>query len=277
MEENMKIFKLVLVLLLSIYLNSCGLFGKTSDQSQTSNNKKVRYNSKKWKKLPKVLDFYDEVKTVKTEFKVEQYADGEVVDVTKGEYLYSRGESKWIYKKDGKISRTIECYVDKVKIIIPGKKRKRGRRRRKKHKEKVIEIEAKYACLLQALVHYSGEVKKNRLNWGGKIYIVNEFSFKKREIQKVTLVKSDGATMVYTFTNIEFTPLDGEKLPFNEKKEEPVKPIKAVKKVDVKKKPVNGKDNKSKKVKPVKTVKTVKKPVKIDKKKELSDDEEPPM
>jgi len=181
-----------------------------------------------WKALPGVLDFYDEVKKVQANFKLETFTNGELSSEVSGTYAYSKGESVWHYKgTDGSLQRIVECYVDRAAVKAP----KAAKRRRRRHRHKkaapvfavVAEHQAKYPCVLQALVHYSGAIRRNRLDHDGKVYLVNKFDESRRQITKITMVKGT-VTMVYSFANIVFIPMDGMKLPWDKPKPVAVTP-----------------------------------------------------
>jgi len=259
-------------------LSSCSLFKK--DNGNTTGTKKTNHNSNlKWKGLSDVLDFYDEVKSVKSDFKLETYIDGSV-SISSGTYEYIKGESKWFYtNEEGKVGRIVECFVDKAVVKQPAKRRRRRRRRRrsKSSKESKMEViatvDAKYPCVLQALIHYSGALNRNRLDREGKIFLVNTFDKEKRRIKKVTMVKN-GKTLVYTFSNFKFTPMDGEVLPWNKKPEvkKPVTNTKDIKKAADKEIPDAAKKPVEKKKPDVKKPVEKKKPIDVS-----ADDETPPM
>ncbi|MDA3863151.1 MAG: hypothetical protein PF689_04700 [Deltaproteobacteria bacterium] len=191
--------KILFFMIILLNFSSCSLL-KSKNQNTTRKQTSVQDN--KWRVLGKVLDFYDEVKMVRADFKLEVFANNIKQVTSYGKYVYSRGQSKYLYVKDDKPSKVIECYVDKAVVKAPGENGKI-----------LAEKKAKYPCLLQSLVHYSGAVKKNRLDHEDKVYMVREFDFEKRQIKKVTLVRGN-STLVYNFTNIEFTPFEGQELPW---------------------------------------------------------------
>ncbi|MBU1535376.1 hypothetical protein KKF84_08645, partial [Myxococcota bacterium] len=206
---------LLIVCISVAMLSACALF-KNEKPTNSANQKDDAVPASKWKSLPGVLDFYDEVKKVQADFKLETFANGELASEVSGKYKYSKGESVWQYMgSGGSLQRIVECFVDRAVVKAPVVKK---RRHRKKSTEPpfavVAEHQAKYPCVLQALVHYSGAIKRNRLDHDGKVYIVNGFDDEKRQIQKVTMVKGT-VTMVYHFGKIVFTPMEGMKLPWD--------------------------------------------------------------
>jgi hypothetical protein len=268
-----------------LIVTGCSLLGKKDDTTK-SGATNTPENAAKWKTLPDVLDFYDEVKKINSDFKLEIFSGAGEPATFSGKYEYVRGESKWTYLgPDGKLNRIIECFVDRVVIKVPKTKTKtkrRRRRRRRKPKTKLVvdaEHKAKYPCVIQALVHYSGALNRNRLDHDNKIFLVNKFNDEKKLINKVTLVKGRD-TMVYSFSNIEFQLMEGQTFPGS-------KPEPEVKKVDVKKtvtkkpsdKKVDVKKPSDKKAEVKKDPKVVKPPVKKTTPKEEagSDDETPPV
>ncbi|MBN2724590.1 MAG: hypothetical protein JXR95_11015 [Deltaproteobacteria bacterium] len=212
-------------------------------------------SSGKWAGLSKVLDYYDEVMKVESDFSLEAMAGGKVTAREEGKYSYSKGQSRWEYYSNGNsnnIHKIIECYADKVVV-------KKIVGRRKKREKIVQEVEGKFPCLIQSLVHYSGALKKNILNREDKTYVVNEIDRDSRKISRVSYLRG-GAVVVYKFSNIQFTPMPGSK-PLEVKKTE--KP--AVEVV------VKNNSGKSKNVEPAKEVK--KPAVKTGNR----DEEEPPL
>ncbi|MGM0597667.1 MAG: hypothetical protein ACQES9_11575 [Myxococcota bacterium] len=191
--------KILFFMIILLNLSSCSFF-KSEKQNTTGKKEKVQNN--KWRGLGEVLDFYDEVKMIRADFKLEVFVNNIKKETSYGKYVYSRGQSKYLYVKNDKPSKVIECYVDKAVVKAPGE-----------NGNILAEKKAKYPCLLQSLVHYSGAVKNNRLEHEDRIYMVKEFDYEKKQINKVTLVRGD-STLVYTFSNIEFTPFEGQTLPW---------------------------------------------------------------
>ncbi len=190
-----------------LLLTSCSLFQKKQGNT-TKNNESANAaaDAAKWSALPGVLDFYDEVQMVQADFTLTIYSGGALASEKKGKYEYKKGESVWRYLNGAdQLQRQVECFIDKALVKVPQGGRGTSMKIVGSH-------EAKYPCVLQALVHYSGALKRNRLDHDGKVFIVNRYLKHRRQIRKVTMVKG-GTTMVYLFSGIRFIPMPGQKLP----------------------------------------------------------------
>lgn len=157
-----------------------------------------------------ILDHYDEVFKVTSEFQLDVFVDGGVVESSTGRHEYSRGEEKWFYMQDGAVVKIVECYVDRALVRVPhahlSKQRKKEKGKGKKDEsvfDVVSEYQAKYPCAMQALVRYNSELKGNKLEHDGKVYVVNAVDEEARTVTKVSLHK-DNRIQVYTFSNIRF-------------------------------------------------------------------------
>ncbi len=155
----------------------------------------------KWKRLVEILDHYDEMKMVTSEFESRAFMPDGTIKVEEGRHVYSKGRSQWVYfDTKGRRIREINCYEDKVVV-----KMFKYRRRRKEPKIKTVEIPARYTCALQALIHYTGALDKNRLEKGDKVIIVHDFDPEKGIIRKITLVKNNISTEIL-FKNVSLVP-----------------------------------------------------------------------
>lgn len=163
--------------------------------------------SQQWSKLGEILDHYDEVAKITSEFHLDVFVDGAVVESSAGRHEYTRGEEKWFYLKDGELEKTVECHVDKAVVRVPLAKQPK-----KKGKKPVAEgpdadivsvYESKYPCAVQALVRYSSTLQGNKLVHDGKTYVVNSFDDAAKAIRKISMHK-DNRILVYTFSNVKF-------------------------------------------------------------------------
>ena len=151
----------------------------------------------RWKRLVEILDHYDEVRMVTSDFESRAFLPDGTVKVETGKHVYSKGRSQWVYFDDkGRRVREINCYEDRVEVRLF---KYRGRRRKPKVTTK--EFPGRYTCALQALVHYTGALQKNRLKKDDKTIIVHDFDSEEGIIRKITLVKNNISTEI-VFRNV---------------------------------------------------------------------------
>lgn len=176
-----------------------------------------------------ILDHYDDVFKVTSEFQLDVFVDGGVVESSTGRHEYSRGEEKWLYMKNGEVVKIVECYVDRALVRVPHAKSSTQRKKGKEKKDEsvfdvVSEYQAKYPCAMQALVRYNSELKGNKLEHDGKVYVVNAVDEEARTVTKVSLHKNN-RIQVYTFSNIRFEePLTEEPASETPAKTDPQEP-----------------------------------------------------
>ncbi len=163
--------------------------------------------NQQWSKLGEILDHYDEVAKITSEFHLDVFVDGAVVESSEGRHEYARGEEKWFYLKNGELEKTVECFVDKAVVRVPLAKQPK-----KKGKKPVADgpdadivsvYESKYPCAVQALVRYSSTLQGNKLTHDGKNYVVNAFDETAKTIRKISMHK-DNRILVYTFSDVKF-------------------------------------------------------------------------
>jgi hypothetical protein len=164
--------------------------------------------SQQWSKLGEILDHYDEVARITSEFHLDVFVDGAVVESSEGRHEYTRGEEKWSYLKGGELEKTVECFVDKAVVRVPLSKQPKKKGKRKPvadgpDADIVSVYESKYPCAVQALVRYSSTLQGNKLTHDGKNYVVNSFDETARTIRKISMHK-DNRILVYSFSNIQF-------------------------------------------------------------------------
>ncbi len=170
-----------------------------------------------WAQLGDILDHYDESAKITADFIHDVFVDGTVQETSSGRHEYSRGEEKWFYLKDGELQRTVECFVDKAVVRVPLDKqpRKKGKKRPKANDpdaEIVAVHEANYPCAMQALVRYHSQLKGNKLEHDGKVFVVNSFDVEKKVIRKISMHR-DNRIQVYTFSNIQMHEFQPEAVP----------------------------------------------------------------
>lgn len=195
-------------------ISACNLSGKktTSDSSSDNQNKPSKPASNQGISLSKILDFYDEVQSVESKFQTEIIVNGTSQGMSEGSYTYNRGSSRWVYYKNDKVLRIVECEPDRAIVKVPVKS--------KKNPEKIVqEKKSKFPCVMQAIVHYSGAFSGNTLTRKENIYSVDKYDASVRHIIQVTHKKGD-MTIIYKFMDIKFTPMPGKSLPAPVKTEE---------------------------------------------------------
>ena len=181
--------------------------GNASDDSDPGNPQ--------WIRLAEVLDAYDEAAKITSEFQLDVFVDGAVVDSSSGRHEYTRGEEKWFYLKNGELEKTVECHVDKAVVRVPLDKQPKPKKGKKKVKSDdpdadIVSIyQSKYPCALQALVRYNSELKGNKLTHDGKVYVVNSFDADKKTISKISMHK-DNRIIVYSFTGFKLEQFQPE-------------------------------------------------------------------
>ncbi|MBU1219577.1 hypothetical protein KKF34_17665 [Myxococcota bacterium] len=195
-------------------MSACNLPGKktTSESSTNDQSKPSNQTPNQGISLSKILDFYDEVQSVESKFQTEIIVDGNSQGTSEGTYTYNRGSSRWVYYKNDKVIRIVECEPDRAIVKVPVKS--------KKNPEKIVqEKKSKFPCVMQAIVHYSGAFSGNTLTRKENIYTVDKHDAAARHIIQVTHKKS-GMTIIYKFLDIKFTPMPGKSLPAPVKTEE---------------------------------------------------------
>ncbi len=183
-----------------------------------------------WSKLGEILDHYDEVYKITSEFHLDVFVDGAVVESSAGKHEYVRGEEKWFYMKGGELEKTVECFVDKAVVRIPLAKqpKKKGKKPAAEGPDAdiVSVYESKYPCAVQALVRYSSTLQGNKLTHDGKTYVVNSFDADARTVGKISMHK-DNRILVYSFTNVKFEDAAPEEPAGPAPAEEPADPTPA--------------------------------------------------
>ena len=179
-----------------------------------------------WSKLGEILDHYDEVYKIKSEFHLDVFVDGVVVEASSGLHEYVRGEEKWFYMKGQELEKTIECYVDKAVVRVPLSKqpKKKGKKPVEGPDADIVSVyESKYPCAVQALVRYSSTLQGNKLTHDGKTFVVNSFDEAAKTISKISMHK-DNRILVYSFSNVKFEDAPAEEPAKPEPAEEPATP-----------------------------------------------------
>jgi len=195
-----------------------------------------------WSKLGEILDHYDEVAKITSEFHLDVFVDGAVVESSAGKHEYVRGEEKWFYMKGGELEKTVECFVDKAVVRVPLDKqpKKKGKKPAAApgpDADIVSVYESKYPCAVQALVRYSSTLQGNKLLHDGKTYVVNSFDADARTVGKISMHK-DNRILVYTFMNVKFEEAAPEEPAEPAPSEEPAEPAPAEAPVESGPKPV---------------------------------------
>ncbi len=199
-----------MVLLLSLFLLLPAACNRTKTTPVKNQHVEETPSGENISRIAGILDHYDEVFKVVSDFHLDVFVDGAVAKSSSGRHEYSRGEEKWFYLQDGEVVKTVECYVDRAVVRIPPSKQPQPKGKGKKGKAEsapqtdvVAEYQAKYPCAIQALVRYNAELKGNKLEHDGKMYVVNAVDEQARTVTKVSLHKGN-EVQVYTFSNIRF-------------------------------------------------------------------------
>jgi len=183
-----------------------------------------------WSKLGEILDHYDEAYKITSEFHLDVFVDGSVVEASTGKHEYVRGEEKWFYMKGGELQKTVECYVDKAVVRVPLALQPKVKGKKPKAAGPDADIvsvyESKYPCAVQALVRYSSTLQGNKLNHDGKVYVVNSFNEEAKTISKISMHK-DNRILVYTFSDVKFEAAPPEEPAKPQPTEEPTDPAPA--------------------------------------------------
>jgi len=186
--------------------------------------------SHQWSKLGEILDHYDEIYKITSEFHLDVFVDGAVVEASSGKHEYARGEEKWLYMKGGELEKTVECYVDKAVVRVPLSRQPKAKGKKPTaapgpDADIVSVYESKYPCAVQALVRYSSTLQGNKLNHDGKVYVVNSFDTEAKTIGKISMHK-DNRILVYTFSDVKFEAAPPEE-PVKPESTEPAEPAPA--------------------------------------------------
>lgn len=198
-----------LVLALSLFLTMPAACNRSKTTPVKNHGAEETPSNESISRIAGILDHYDEIFKVTSDFHLDVFVDGAVAESSSGRHEYSRGEEKWFYLQNGEVVKIVECYVDRAVVRVPPSKQASGKPGKKKAKENapasdvVSEYQAKYPCAIQALVRYNAEIKGNKLEHDGKVYVVNSVDEENRTLTKVSMHK-DNRVQVYTFSNIRF-------------------------------------------------------------------------